>query len=201
MADATSVVLALALVPADETESDRPVSSPAPERAHVLAFGLGVAADPSSLPKAAVGAAAMLAWTPGRWRLEAEARRWASLSGTVPGGDAGARFTMTSIGGRGCWAAFDRSIAVSPCVGADANVVSAPGFGAQANYDRNATWAALAGGVLVRAKLTSWLALRAGAEALVPFTRPSSVVEGEGTVHRPPALGASGTLGAEIAVF
>ena len=43
----------------------------------------------------------------------------------------------------------------------DASFVSAPGFGAQANYDRSAAWATLAGGVLVRAKLTPWLALRA----------------------------------------
>ncbi len=153
VADATSVVLALALVPSEEPASDRPLLVPATAQPHALAFGLGVAADPSTLPKTAIGAVVLLAWTPGRWRLEAAGRRWASLSGTVPGGAAGARFAMTSIGGRGCWTAIDRTIEVAPCAGADASFVSAPGFGAQANYDRSAAWATLAGGVLVRAKL------------------------------------------------
>ena len=74
----------------------------------------------------------------------------------------------------------------------------ARGFGAASNYDASAAWMAATGGVLLRLPVTSWLALRADADAIVPLSRPTFVVEGDGAVHRPASLGARGAIGAEL---
>jgi hypothetical protein len=224
LAEATAVVLALALVPQEPEPdtsapaSDRatPAATSAPRppnhdrvvprksvsvkerRAHALALGASVVGDASTLPSPAIGGSATLAWTPGRFRLEADARRWGSQSGSLAGAHAGARFTMTSLGGRACFAAaktddFD----FSPCAGADANLISALGFGAETNYSPDAAWAAMTGGALGRITLGPWLAIRTRVEAIVPLSRPTFVVENEGNVHRPATFGVAASLGIE----
>jgi hypothetical protein len=90
------------------------------------------------------------------------------------------------------------SVELSPCAGIDAQVVFASGFGAPQNYDTSAAWMSAAGGALVRLPMTSWLALRGDADAIVPFSRPRFVVEGDGVVHKPAALGVRGGIGAEL---
>jgi hypothetical protein len=214
LAEATAVVLGLALVaPDNDAIGPDPVPPPAPDRdtpakeqrrteghgaAHALAFGASVAGDRGMLPAAAIGGALTLAWTPGRLRIEAEARRWGSQNGSVAEYGSGARFSVTSLGGRACWAALKTGrFELSPCTGADAHLVSAPGFGADTNYSRSAAWTALGGGGLGRISLTSWLAVRARAEAVIPLSRPTFIVENEGSVHRPSIVGAAGSVGLE----
>lgn len=207
VADATAVVLGLALVDLPPPSAPiAPSASDAPDgatvrRSPLLAVGLGLGAEPSLLPAAAFGASLSVAWTPGRWRLEADARRWTSASGTVSGSAAGARFTLTSLGARVCFAALPGAFSLGPCVGADAELASARGFGADANYDRSRAWPALTGGVLARLAVTRWLALRARPEAVVPLSRPSFVVANDGEVHRPPAIGIAATIGAELTLL
>lgn len=216
LADATAVILALALAPPGAgAMSASPTLAPEapasePERARrgtgarsagerLLALGASAAGDASTLPAATLGGSLTLAWTPGRFRVELDARRWASRSASVPSSIAGARFSMTSVGGRGCWTALTSGLVdVAPCAGADAHLVTASGYGADANFAAGAEWAAIAGGALARLSLTSWLALRARAEAFVPLARPTFVVENDGLVHRPPTLGAAASLGAEL---
>jgi len=166
---------------------------------HAMAMGLLVAGEASTLPAPAVGGALSLAWTPGRVRVEFQGRRWSDQSRTLSESPAGARFSMISLGGRGCWALvragrFD----LSPCVGADLYRVSAPGYGAGANYSASADWGALAAAGLARFTLTPWLGVRAQVEALAPLARPTFVVEGEGTLHRPARIGAVAALGVEV---
>jgi hypothetical protein len=109
---------------------------------------------------------------------------------------------MTSVGARACFAALrTRFVEGSPCAGANVDFIDASGFGAQANYGANAQWTTVAGGALVRAPLGSRFALRLRAEAFVPLTRPTFVVEGQGDVHRPPTLGAAASFGAEVLFF
>jgi hypothetical protein len=113
--------------------------------------------------------------------------------------ETGARFSLTSVGLRGCFAALRRgSVELAPCVGSDVQLVSATGFGADTNYSATAQWLTATGGALTRFELTSWLALRGRAEAFVPLSRPTFIVEGEGAVHRPPTLGAAASVGAEL---
>lgn len=233
LADATAVILALALAPpgADAASaSAAPGDAPAPPasatpgsappedegaapaarrdrrgtsngsaRERQVALGVSAAGDASSLPAPTLGGSLTLAWTPGRFRVELDARRWISQAGSVPSSNAGARFSMTSIGGRGCWTALKAGLVdLAPCAGADGHIVAASGYGADANFAAGAEWTTVAGGALARLSLTTWLALRARGEAIVPLARPTFVVENDGPVHRPPTLGAAASLGAEL---
>jgi hypothetical protein len=223
VAEATAVILALALVPPgsappEETRDQplvtvamppprdapaAPVPAPAAPRTpggpHLFALGAGGSGDVSTLPRTTLGGSLTLAITPGRWRFELDGRMWASQSQSRAASDAGARFSMTSVGGRGCWTALRAgSLDLAPCLGADVHFVSAPGYGADTNFDATAQWVTLDGGALGRVGLTSWLAVRTRLDAFVPLTRPTFVVEGEGSVHRPPTLGAAASLGVEV---
>lgn len=247
VADATAVVLALALVPpgsaieapvtqqvtvagpapaaaaappttttaattATETDRPRAPASSSASSSHALAFGASGAADLSTLPSTAAGGSLTLAWTPGRLRFEADARRWGSQSAAVADSSAGARFSMTTLGGRACFAALrtGRSpgaqasgsnglfFEASPCVGGDVHLVAADGYGADTNYSASAQWTTIDGGALLRLGFTSWLALRSRIDAFTPLTRPTFVVENTGMVYRPPTLGASASFGVEV---
>jgi hypothetical protein len=216
VAEATAVVLALAMVPPDVDEERPPVESvPASEAprqsdvavarkeaaqdAHALALGASVATDASTLPSAAIGGSLTAAWTPGRLRVELDARRWVSQSRSLASSASGATFTLTSLGGRGCWAALrGKSVDLAPCAGADLHLVSAPGYGADSNYSPDGSWVSITGGGLGRLSLSSWLALRVRLEAVVPLARPTFVVRNEGSVHRPPSLGAAASVGLEL---
>lgn len=210
IAEATAVILALALVQPDSPTPEPPpqedapsklAPEPAPRRltAAPPAFALGasLAADSTSLPAAALGGSLTIAWTPGRVRLEVDGRRWAAQSGT-DGTGAGARFTLSSLGGRGCYAALRAGgFDLGPCAGADAQLVSANGFGADTNFARSAAWASIAAGALARLAVTSWLGVRARAEGAMPLSRPTFIVENRGTVHRAAPIGLAGSIGLE----
>lgn len=237
LADATAVILALALVPpgeeavvpattttaaADATPApapaanvnagpqappqvsqDRPRSSPVRSLSKssgppALAIGGFFATDATTLPGVAIGGGGLLAWTPGALRIEAHGSAFAGQSRTVDQSTAGARFTMTSLGAGACYRVLDGAIELSPCAGGSMHWVSAEGFGATANYDASARWAAIDGGLLARAPLTSWLALRGRVDGLVPLGRPSFEVENEGVVHKPPPFGIRAALGVEL---
>jgi hypothetical protein len=214
LAEATAVVLALALVASDveRIEAAEPAAAappPAPREpdvrpridaspSHTFALGASVAGDAATLPSPAVGGSLTLAWTPGRFRLEVDGRRWGSQSGSIQMFGSGARFTMTSVGARGCWAALNGgTLELSPCGGLDLSFVSASGFGADTNYTPDGTWTTIAGGGLARLRLTSWLAVRTKVDAFLPMSRPTFVVENQGSVHRPSPIGVSASFGLE----
>jgi hypothetical protein len=227
LADATAVVLAMALVPpldapAPATAPARAPADPdapalAPARApadgdaspgaprpatdaysHALAVGASAVTDGASLPAPALGGRAALAWTPGRARLELSGAYFSEQSQTTATSAAGATFTLLTAGARGCWAIVRGAVELSPCAAADAQVVKAHGYGASANYDASAAWLSAAGGALVRVPVAGWLALRGDVDAVVPLSRPRFVVEGDGAVHRPGALGVRAGIGAEL---
>jgi hypothetical protein len=213
-AEATAIVLALAFVtpaatPPEETPAsvrvpDAPPKANStrrviPDDAHAIALGASLTGDASTLPALALGGEVSLAWTPDRLRVELDARRFAPQSRGVAGFESGARFTMTSVGGRGCWAALRTStLDLAPCVGADARLLSAPGYGADTSYAASAAWAAVAGGALGRLSVASWLALRTRIEAEAPLSRPTFVVENEGFVHKPASVGLAASFGVEL---
>lgn len=244
LADATAVILALALVPPGEEAvppppvaanataiatatpeppavtttatatanpapippspaEDRPRSSP-PKSASkndgppALAVGGFAATDATTLPAVALGGGGLIAWTPGALRIEALVSAFGGQSRTVGQSTAGARFTMTSVGAGACYTVLKTAIELAPCAGGSMHWVSAEGFGATANYDASARWAAVDAGLLARAPLTSWLALRGRVDGLVPLGRPSFEVENEGVVHKPPPFGIRAALGVEL---
>jgi hypothetical protein len=227
LADATSVILAMALVPprrddaqgaepplpdaipasparpglaAAEAEAERTVSS-VPARgppARGFAASASLATDGTTLPSPAVGGRAGLAWTPSRARVEIAGAYFSDQSKTTGTSEAGARLTLVAAGARGCWAVAQGDVELSPCAGADVQVVQARGYGAASNYDASAAWIAAAGGALVRVPVTGWLALRGDVDAIGPLSRPRFVVEGEGAVHRPASFGVRAGIGAEL---
>lgn len=164
----------------------------------VLAAGLSGAAQAATLPSAAVGGAMTVAWTPGRARIEASASIWSAQSQTTTSSEMGARFAMTAIGGSACWALVKSAVELGPCAGGEVAFVGAEGFGAKENRSANARWASASGSVLAGIPLGSMISIRARLDALVPLSRPTFVVENEGTVHRPPTLGVRGSVGLEI---
>jgi len=230
VADATAVVLALALVPpgsapeepksqvinveekpalpspaAAETTEPKPKRTAKSDGPPLLAFGASVATDASSLPSAALGGGLTLALTPKRFRFEAEGQRFAGQSQAASGSNAGAEFAMTTIGGRACYAALRSGsgrFEAAPCVGSHVVLIDAGGFGSDANFDKSEAWTTLNGGVLGRAQITSWFALRAKVDAFAPLSRPTFVVQNgtgfDDVVHRPPTLGVSVAFGAEL---
>ena len=176
--------------------AERPAGA-ARER-HAFAGMVGGATDGTTLPAAALGGRVGLAWTPGRIRVELGGSFFSSQSKTTATSAAGARFNLLVAGARGCWALLQGAVEISPCAGVDVQSVSAKGFGATQNYDASGAWLSAAGGALVRVPLASWFALRADADAIVPFSRPTFVVEGDGAVHRPSTIGARAGIGAEL---
>lgn len=234
VADATAVILALALVPPgsspeepptqkisiEEKPTNNPITTTTPpsekaepkpqssrsvDRPPLLAAGVSAASDVATLPSPALGGGLHLAFTPYRFRLEAEIRRFAGQSQAAAGGvsNAGAEFTMTSVGGRACYQVVrSRRFDASPCVGSDVLFVDAGGFGADANFDKGTTWATLAAGVLGRAYLASWFAVRVKVDAFTPLSRPTFIVENAlgdpSLVHRPSPVGLTASFGAEV---
>lgn len=178
-------------------EAERPDAAPEAYR-HVLAGSVAGATDGTTLPSAALGARIALAWTPGRTRLEVGGSYFSAQSKTADASAAGARFTLLVAGGRACWAVLQGALEIAPCAGAAVQIMSARGFGAPQNYEANGAWMSATGGALVRLPIASWLALRADADAVVPMTRPRFVVEGDGAVHRPSAVGGRAGFGVEL---
>jgi hypothetical protein len=176
---------------------DRAATSP-PGRGPALAVGAAFATDSATLPSTAAGGTATVAWTPGRARFELGGAFYGGQRQTAPAGAAGADFSLVAAGARGCVAVLRSAVEASPCLGADASFVSARGFGADHNYATGGAWVSAAGGLLVAVPIARWLAIRGQAEATVPFARPRFVVENDGTVYRPPTLGARATIGAEL---
>lgn len=229
LADATAVVLAVAIAPPDDSpdtpaptvvkteapkatidpaagrDADRPATAPESRdvlRDHELALGAALTTDTGSLPATAAGATISVAWTPGRFRLEGIGALYGSQTRTTENGAAGADLSLLVFGGRACWAALTQPIEIGPCLGGSAAILSANGFGAkEENFDTGGRWATASAGAQIRFPIASWLALRGGVDALAAVTRPRFVVEGEGAVHRPSALGLRAQLGAELLFF
>jgi hypothetical protein len=172
-------------------------ATPTPHsNAHTLAvFAAGVI-DAATLPSPALGAQIGIGAKLGaRMRIEVEWMYYTSQSKTSATSNAGASFALWNVGARVCGAVVQAPVEISPCVGADAHNVQASGFGGKTNEDTSAIWTSGVGGVLVRWPVASWLALRAHVEASLAATRPRFIVEGDGPLHRPSALGARSGIG------
>lgn len=221
LADATAIILALALVPpVDEREIEPPAPPPAPPtpkpiapvvderpsrpapaettRPPSLAAGASAAVQAATLPSPAIGGGLSLAWLPGRTRVEAFGSLYGAQSQTTSLSSAGARFAMTAVGVGACHALIRGRLELSPCAGAEIAIVRASGFGATTNYETGAEWTSALGSVLVALPIGRDVAVRTRLDALAPLSRPSFVVENEGPVHRPPTLGVRAWLGAEL---
>lgn len=219
VADATAVVLALALVPpttleapppeppkpeAPKPEPERPKSPASPESHHIAA-GVAYAGNVGVLPKLGAGGAVSLAWTPGRLRIEADGKLFGAQTPSITAGSA--RFSLKGIGGRACFAVLrGSSFDVAPCVGFGVEILGAEGVRTPEIRSGTEILGSFGAGGLGRVFLTSWLALRGRVEAIVPLSRPNFIVQesqngvttGQFSVFKPPTIGAAGYFGAEV---
>jgi hypothetical protein len=184
-------------IPPPEKKPDEPASEKEPRRP--IYFGAGVLLDTATLAALAVGAEIVAGYNPhhaafelsGTWLAAQDAR-------LTPASSQGASEFALGAGARGCWEIFAAAFDVGPCGGAELGGIFANGFGA--TQDTGASSVALFRALLgARAKLRfSRFALRLAAEAAIPFTRPSFVIDNAGTVQHVSPATLRTTFGAEI---
>jgi hypothetical protein len=140
------------------------------------AVGASAIVDDGSLPSPAFGAELAFAWRPSPWRFEVDASILSSQSVAVPAlPGTSADFSLLGGGARGCFTASAWRFELGPCLGAEVDRVNAAGHGLPTTFSGSATTfeaAALALGTLSIPPV----AIRFGAEALLPFARPDFVV-------------------------
>ena len=220
LADAVALIVALAVDPeavAPKKEAPpppAPVSPPSPSpsppatianraenepvQRHPIFVGGSILLDTATLAALAVGAEFVVGYNPKHVALEISGSWLAAQDARLAAGSTeGASEHALGIGARGCWEIFDSAFTIGPCGGAELTGIFADGFGSTQTSEASAAlFRALLGG---RAKLQfSRFALRLGAEAAIPFSRPSFVIDNAGTIqHISPATFRT-TFGAEL---
>lgn len=186
-----------------ETKKTPPSSSPVVTKSETPSrrpfyFGANFLLDVATLKSLSAGAEVVAGFNPRHAAFELSGT-WLSTQDAHYDADPtqGASEYSLGAGGRACWEIFDSALDVGPCGGAELTGIFAQGFGATQKTD---TSVALFRAVLgARAKLRfSRFALRLGAEAAIPFTRPSFVIDNAGKVQDVAALTLRTTFGAEV---
>lgn len=205
LASSVAVVIAMSVIAAEEhapatapeaPEPARPAPPPPPEPPR-FAVGAEAAAATGTLPEAAFGGGIAASFAPiHELRVEIVARVWLESEGRVDSAR-GASFRLLSGTARACWV-LTRGTELGPCLGAEIALAAASGFGVVRTEDvRATTWGPEVLAAL-RVPIAGPLALRAGAGAVFPLTRPSFVITAAGTVHEPAAIALRGALGPEV---
>lgn len=175
-----------------------------------LAVGATGAADVGDLPSPALGGAVAVAGLYRRGRVEARGRTYASQrAADLARPSQGVDLAYLGLDLRACLAvlvtgrAARDGLTVSPCLGVDLSRIAGNGFGGSKTFSGDGSWSALEGGLLGTWALASSIALRVGADLLVPTSRPGFVVlapDGSTaeSLHRPAPIGARFEFGAEL---
>jgi hypothetical protein len=183
------------VTPPPEKKSDAQPERRAPR--HPVYVGAALMLDTATLAALAVGAEISAGYNPRHVAAEAFGT-WLSAEDAhlAAGSTQGASEFSFGAGARGCWEIFDAAFDIGPCGGAELSGIFASGFNAARSGDTSvALFRALVGG---RAKLRfSRFALRLDAEAAIPFTRPSFVIDDAGTVQHVSPATLRATFGAE----
>lgn len=209
LAQATALIVALMIDPdAVSAHAQESKEGPAPPSSNAAApvsrpsettqFSLSIHAQTrlGTLPGVDIGAGLGFGMVRRRWSLELRGtyglrRDQVGHSSALP--DANGRFNILTGALSGCFKLSQARFAFGPCAVAEAGVVSAKGYGADAGFAKHAPWVALgAGGYLSLPLGASWEAALY-LDLLVPLWRPSYVFAGTpGAVFQAPALGARG---------
>lgn len=223
LADAAALILAMTIDPAAVTAAPPPVRplpapppptplpppppppplpAPAPSlrpRFHLAAWAR---ADLGSLPGVSFAAGGTAALGLGALRVElgagaAPARTQAASRPAASGATAGGEISLIAGSAGLCYGVLPEGrLELSPCAAIELGRLHAAGFGVTTPGEGNVLWSAARLG----ARFAWWPMSRAAivlrAEAAVPFARPTFVLEGLGTVHRPGPV--AGRLGGEL---
>ncbi len=176
----------------------RPRTSPA--------AALGMASVGPS-PSLVGGALLALGWRtrlgPGRLRLEVDAALTANESVRLSSkASEGADLAFQAFGARAAYVLALGPVDVGPALGVEVDRLMASGFSASQAFEQVAAYAALRAGLVASWAVVGPVALRAGAEALVPVAPPELVVASPNpSIPLPlftPSAGARGMLGVEV---
>jgi hypothetical protein len=202
---AAALLIALAIRAEAAPPSPPPVPTPAPEPVptHVPRargfLGLLTLADFGAIPGATLGAGitAGVRWP--RLQLESTVAYFAPRSTSAASRtDVGARFELGTAGARACAPLTVTAVWLAPCVGAGADWVRAPGFGALMTR-RPSTWDLIARfGLLGGWDISSIISARVEVEGVLPLARPEFEVDGVGDVFRRSPVGVRTALGLEL---
>ena len=176
------------------------VRAPPPPAPLPFLVGVDGAVGTGLLPQTAAGLQLRLGWGIGLFGAELRATGSTSTTGLSPSNPgAGGTFDLADLAAAGC-ARFLAARRLSPgaCLGGAVMRLHGTGFGVSEPGEATAWWPGAFFEASLRLRVTTRHALRVAAEALVPIGRPTFALEGLGTVWRPDALAARGTLGWEV---
>jgi hypothetical protein len=209
------------ILPLPTVPSRTPVPAPAPTTILAAALPPDVAASPNPvfshwsvhamatsdfgmLPALGVGASVGAAWRHGSFEINVEAAAFGPQRGTVESSGSGASITLTSASIDACHVVplSDRFV-MAPCAGIALERLAADGFGA-ANAFVASQPVVVVGAGLGELSL-QWspvrlVAIRASGRGIIPFARPTFVVEGSGggVVHKSPLVAVEPSIGAVV---
>jgi hypothetical protein len=187
--------------------------APGPPWRSRLVVSAAALVDTATLPSVAVGPEVGAGWRGehGALRLGLGLRGafFPSLFGGVADpttAGEGGRFGLLEGAARGCAAYAWRALEVGPCVGVGVDHMSASGRGSQVTLSGSGTWASGQGAAVAAFSLTRALAISGSAGFVVPFARPTFVVDSasstaEFPAHRPAPVSARLGLGLELRFF
>ena len=148
------------------------------------------------LPSAGLGAGGAVGLSGRLFRIEVLGRYWSPRTAEL--GDAGGRFSLWTVGVRGCPEPSYKTLRFPLCLGVDAGQMSGEGVGldyverAVRPYVSAAIAPALVWGPTPR------MGVFVGVEGVVPLLRPTFEAQNVGTIHRTGAFAGQANLGIEV---
>ena len=160
-----------------------------------LSGGIGVAfgVDLATLPRTAACGQIEVSLEHGPVGVAAVALATDRASGDIAPG-VGANVSLAAAGVRGCYRFMASNPAPHGCVGAEAGVLSASGYGGTPSRTDQAAWFAALAEATLRWHVASWVALEVGATGVVPL-RTLKVELGSKEVHESPPVGVRAWIG------
>jgi hypothetical protein len=218
LADATATILALMIdpdrvvaaapavaappptPPVVAPQDERPLPAPSSRFAPRVRFDASAVADVGTLPGAGFGAAGSAVLTLAALQLELGFTGLPSRSAHLAARPtAGGDVSLLAGTAAACWNALPKGIfELAPCLGWEVGDLRASGFGVTSPGSGDTLWSAARTGARFAWSPLARLAFFLRAEAIVPVTRPTFVLQSVGAVFRPgPAAGRAG-LGIEL---
>ncbi|MDB4934134.1 MAG: hypothetical protein JWP87_1106 [Labilithrix sp.] len=223
LAEASAVVIALAINPEKESPAEtppsptpastamapipplvpRPPQPPRPPRYH-YALGLGAAVDSGTLPDVGAGMLASIAVRIDRVRLGVLSTLWFRQEPTFDAsGQAGASFDMIAAGAFGGYMVALGPVALGPVANLEATFVRVRGFGIRTPRASWTGWPTAVLGGRAELRVSSWLGLFARADAAFAVAAPTFTLgnaESGLSLHSPAIPAARLGFGAEIVI-
>jgi hypothetical protein len=181
-------------------DDEKDPSTGAPAEPPPFDFGVRffAAIDAAALPKPAPGFGAGGSLQGGPWRGELLGAYFPDQTGFVVGGGPGAEISLLLVVARFCGVPLRKRFEVAGCVGGEAGVVRAVGFGVDEPGSGSATWLAPQIAAVGHLHITPILSGFTTVELAVPLARERFVLVNVGDVHGPPDITVRGALGIEV---